>query len=461
MGSSLGHHLGHHAVVIGGSLAGLMSAAVLADHFDRVTVFERDRIEDQPVLHKSIPQGNHIHALLLAGQNVMSSLYPGFTEELKKLGAIGFRPGIDIVFYGPNGKGYNGTQSVKEPRDLGFEGHIMSRGLLEYHVRRRTVALANVTLEADTAIEGLVHDGGRVHGVRRKRAAGAEPVEADLVVDAAGRSSHASRWLVEMGVPAAEETTIGVDFAYTSTKYRKPDLDHEAEPLLLIGGPPPEHTRAAGLFEIENRTWHVSLAGRFGDYPPTEEAGFLAFAKALSSPRLYQLIKDAERIADITHHRFPTSVWRHYERVQDFPARFLILGDAICSFNPVYGQGMSSAALQAQALQKVLRERAAQSRGLDGLASAFFPKVAEAISAPWTLAANFDFAYPQTKGERPPGLAEGAGYFAALDSLQAEDVEVQRVVTEVFQLTKPISALREEPLLSRILSRLQEQQRRT
>ena len=452
--------LGHHAVVIGGSLAGLMSAAVLADHFERVTVFERDQIEDRPVLHKSIPQGNHVHALLLGGQNVMSSLYPGFTEELKRLGAVGFRPGIDIVFYGPNGKGYNGTLSVKEPRDLGFEGHIMSRGLLEYHVRRRTVALANVTLETDAAIEGLVHDRGRIRGVRRKRAASAESVEADLVIDAAGRSSHASRWLVEMGVPAPEETTIGVDFAYTSTKYRKPDLDHEAEPLLLVGGPPPEHSRAGGLFEIENRTWHVSLAGRFGDYPPTDEAGFLAFAKALPSPRLYELIKDAERIADITHHRFPTSVWRHYERLQGLPAGFLILGDAICSFNPVYGQGMSSAALQAQALQKILRERAAQARGLDGLASAFFPKAAEAIRAPWTLAANFDFAYPQTRGERPPGLAEGAGYFAALDSLQAEDIDVQRLVTEVFQLTKPISALREEPLLSRILARLQEQQRR-
>jgi flavin-dependent dehydrogenase len=452
--------LGHHAVVIGGSLAGLMSAAVLADHFERVTVFERDVIEDLPVLHKSIPQGNHVHALLLAGQNVMSSLYPGFTEELKRLGAVGFRPGIDIVFYGPGGKGYNGTQSVKEPRDLGFEGHIMSRGLLEYHVRRRTTAIANVTLQTEAPIEGLVHDSGRVRGVRRKRAAAAEPVEADLVVDAAGRSSHASRWLIEMGVPAPEETTIGVDFAYTSTKYRKPNLDHEAEPLLLVGGPPPEHTRGGGLFEIENRTWHVSLAGRFGDYPPTDAAGFLDFAKALPSSRLYELIKDAERIADITHHRFPTSVWRHYERLQDFPAGFLILGDAICSFNPVYGQGMSSAALQAQALQSVLRERAAQARGLDGLAPVFFPKAAQAIRAPWTLAANFDFAFPQTKGERPPGLAEGAGYFAALDSLQAEDIDVQRLVTEVFQLTKPISALREEPLLSRILARLQEQQRR-
>jgi len=451
--------LGHHAVVIGGSLAGLMSATVLADYFDRVTVFERDQIEDRPVLHKSVPQGNHIHALLLSGQHVMSLLYPGFTEELRTLGAVSFRPGIDIVFYGPNGKAYNGTHSVKEPRDLGLEGHIMSRGLLEYHVRRRTVALANVKVETDAAIEGLVHDGGRVRGVRRNRAAGAEPVDADLIVDAGGRSSHASRWLLEMGVPAPEETTIGVDFAYTSTKYRKPDLDHESEPLLLVGGRPPEYIRAGGLFEIEDRTWHVSLAGRFGDYPPTDEAGFLAFAKALPSPRLYELIKDAERIADITHHRFPTSVWRHYERLQAFPAGFLILGDALCSFNPVYGQGMSSAALQVQTLQKILRERAAQSRGLDGVAVDFFPKAALAISTPWTLAANFDFAYPQTRGERPPGLAEGAGYFAALDSLQAEDIDVQRLVTEVFQLTKPISALREEPLLSRILARLRQQHR--
>src|SRR5580658_528045 len=183
--------LAHHAVVIGGSLAGLMSAAVLADHFERVTVFERDQIEDRPVLHKSIPQGNHVHALLLGGQNVMSSLYPGFTEELKRLGAVGFRPGIDIVFYGPNGKGYNGTLSVKEPRDLGFEGHIMSRGLLEYHVRRRTVALANVRLETEATIEGLLHDSGRVRGVRRNGETGAQSVEADLVIDAGGRTSHA------------------------------------------------------------------------------------------------------------------------------------------------------------------------------------------------------------------------------------------------------------------------------
>ncbi len=449
----MANKLGEHAVVIGGSLAGMMSAAVLADHFDRVTVFERDPVENGPVLHRSVPQGNHIHALLLGGQDVMASLYPGFTDELEQLGAVRFRSGIDVVFYAPNGKGYNGTLSVKVPRDLGLVGHVMSRGLLEYQVRRRTIALANVHLKTESPIEALVHRDGRVRGVTCRRAP-TSIIDADLVIDASGRGSHAMRWLAEMGVSAPEETAIGVDFAYTSTKFRRPEDTQGAEPMMLIGGPPPNYTRGGGLFEIEGGIWHVSLAGRFGDYPPTDEAGFMRFAKELPSPRLYELISGAERVAEITHHRFPTSVWRHYEGLERFPERFLIVGDAVCSFNPVYGQGMSSAALQVRELRAVLRGRATESDGLDDLAPAFFPRAAEAISAPWILAANFDFAYPQTRGERPSGMEAGAAYFAALDSLQAEDINVQRLITEVFQLCRPLSALREEPLLSRVLERM-------
>jgi hypothetical protein len=146
-------------------------------------------------------------------------------------------------------------------------------------------------------------------------------------------------------------------------------------------------------------------------------------------------------------------VHRHYERLTAFPDGFLVLGDAICSFNPIYGQGMSSAALQVQALQRLLAEHAAKAQGLEGLALAFFPQVAEVIVTPWTLAANFDFAYPQTRGERPPNLKESAQYFATVDTLTAEDVEVHRLVTEVFQLTRPLSVLRQEPLRSRITAR--------
>jgi 2-polyprenyl-6-methoxyphenol hydroxylase-like FAD-dependent oxidoreductase len=446
-------HLGQHAIVIGGSIAGLTTARVLADHFGQVTVIERDQIERQPAVHKSIPQGNHLHALLLGGQQVLSSLYSGFTGELEKLGAVRFQFGNEIAFFLPEGKAYSLTGSVKEPRALGLYGYSQSRALLEYCVRQCTLAVANVKFESGIPVQGLIYDGTRVRGVRCNHPDGSKSLEADLVVDAGGRGSHAPRWLAESGFEAPEETAIGVDFAYTSAKFRRPAYRAEPEPVILFGGRPPHGSNAAALAEIEDDSWIVSLAGRFGKYPPSDEAGFFTFAKSL--PRLYDLIRDAERISDILHFRFPTSVQRHYERLAAFPERFLVVGDAISSFNPVYGQGMSSAALQVRALQQVLDERKAKvgAQALDGLASAFFPKAADVIATPWILAASFDFAYPQTKGERPPNMMEGIRYFAALDALVAEDIGVQRTVAEVLGLAKPLSALFEDPLRSRVLAR--------
>ena len=447
------NQLGDHAIVIGGSIAGLLSARVHSDSFACVTVLERDELPNEPGIHKSTPQGNHVHALLHGGELAIESLLPGFRADLDRLGALSWTAGRDVLFVSPSGIAYNGTGSVREPRDLGFTGHVMSRGLLEYALRQRTLATRNITLRQGTSVEGLVVHEGRVHGVELQEASGSGALEADLVVDAGGRASHAPRWLAAMGFGAIEETTIGVDFAYTSAKFRKPADSALKAPIVLAGGPPPKHTRGAGLFEIEGGIWHLSLAGRFGDYPPTDEAGFMNFAKELPAPMFYDWIRDAERIGPITHHRFPTSVQRHYERVAGFPEGFLTIGDAICSFNPVYGQGMSSAALQAKALQGVLSGR--QSRRLEGLAGEFFPRAADVVSAPWILAANFDFAYPQTKGQRPPAMEEGARYFAVLDALQAEDIEVQRLVLEVFQLMKPLAALWGDPIRERVLSRLQ------
>jgi 2-polyprenyl-6-methoxyphenol hydroxylase-like FAD-dependent oxidoreductase len=367
---------------------------------------------------------------------------------------VQMRAGRDIVWYRPDGKAYSLSGSVREPRDLGVVGHVMSRGLLEHALRRRTLALPNVRIE-QRAVTGLTSENGRVIGLTIDDTAGSACYEADLVVDAAGRGSRAPRWLAEIGFAAPVETTIGVDFAYTSAKFRKPESGSGLEPIILVGGAPPKHVRAAGLFEIENKVWHVSLAGRFGDYPPTDEAGFMEFARNLPSPVLYEAMRNAERITDIALHRFPTSILRHYERMTSFPEGFLILGDAVCSFNPVYGQGMTSAAMQARALQSVLGARAGNGRGLSGLGAAFFPKAAEVISTPWTLAANFDFAYPQTVGERPPAMEEGARYFLALDALQVEDPEVQRLLVEVFQLIKPLSALWEGPIRDRVMAKLQ------
>ena len=444
------NHFGQHAVVIGGSLTGLMTARVLAEHFDAVTVLERDHIENRPMLHQSIPQGNHLHGLLLGGQQVMASLYPGFLDKLDTLGAVRCRTGTELVYYLPDGKAFSVTGTVREPRDLGFDITCHSRGLLEHCVRQCTLEHTNITFASESTVQGLVYEDGRVCGVRYHQAGEDHTVAADFVVDAGGRRSQAPRWLTELGFRAPEETTIGVDIAYASTKFRVPAEYDEPERLLIFFGPPPDFPNGGIMEIIEHQTWHVTLVGRFGAYPPHDEAGFLAFAESLYTPKLYHLIKDAERVTDITYYRFPTSIQRHYERLTTFPNGFLVLGDAISSFNPVYGQGMSSAALQVQALQQLLTERTTGAQGLVGLAQSFFPQAAEIIVTPWTLAANQDLAYPRMQGERPPDLEERTQYFMDVDALTAEDNEVYRLLFEVLNLAKPLSVLREEPLRSRV-----------
>jgi 2-polyprenyl-6-methoxyphenol hydroxylase-like FAD-dependent oxidoreductase len=444
--------LGEHAVVIGGSLAGLMTARVLADHFESVTVLERDHIESEPALHKSIPQGNHIHGLLLGGQQVMASLYPDFLQKLDELGSVRCRMGKEAVIYRSTGKTYSFGGSVREPRDLGIDFYQQSRGLLEYCVRHCTLEHINVAFRSDCSVQGLVCRHNRVEGVRCSNNNESGSLIADLVVDAGGRGSHAPRWLTELGYQPPAETTIGIDLAYASTKFSVPGDANRGEAIIGFDIAQPDCPNCALMEIIEGKVWHLTMAGRFGDYPPRDEAGFFAFAKSLHTPKLYELIKDAERVTDITTYRYPTAVQRHYEKLSAFPDGFIILGDAIASFDPVYGQGMSVAALQVQALQELLSAKAAETRGLASLAHSFFPKAAEIAAIAWILAANADLIYPQTQGERPPDLKEQLVYLGALDALAAEDVEVQRLLVEVFNLCKPISALSEEPLRSRALA---------
>ncbi|MBV8359184.1 MAG: FAD-dependent monooxygenase [Deltaproteobacteria bacterium] len=447
--------LGEHAVVIGGSIAGLVGARVLADYFDRVTILERDHIESQPAVHRSIPQGNHLHAILTGGLQVLSELYPGFGEKLHAMGAVPFRLTRDFAIYRPDGLAFSLTGTVKEPRDLGIQLYSQSRGLLEHCLRQCTLALSNISAECDAPVEHLIEAKGRVEGVSYKYHGEPRSLRCDLVLDCGGRGSRAPRWLTEMGFSAPEETTIGVDFAYSSTRFRIPNDDSTLAPVLFFVGPPPAYPRGGALAQIENGVWLASLAGRFGDYPPQDEAGFMAFAAALPTPKLYEILKDAERIDQISHFRFPASVLRHYERLPSFPERFLVLGDAISSFNPVYGQGMSSAVLQARALGRLLEERTNSPRGLEAMATEFFPRAAEVVNAPWTLAANFDFAFPQTTGTRSSIPSEIVRYFLALDALTAEDIEIHKTLVEVFGLARPLSALWDEPVRSRVLARMQ------
>ena len=206
------------------------------------------------------------------------------------------------------------------------------------------------------------------------------------------------------------------------------------------------------MHEIEDGLWHAGIMGRLGTYPPRDEAGYRAFARSLWTATLHRYIQDAERVDELYHYRFPSSVQRHSERLAVFPEGLLVIGDAIASVNPYYGQGMSWCALQVRALQEMLAGRAAAGRGLDSVAQQFFPIAAEVAFQPWTLAARSDFLFAQTPGERPPNFAEQVQYFGAIDALTADDPEVHRLVVEVLNLCKPLAVLLKEPPRGRALA---------
>jgi flavin-dependent dehydrogenase len=437
-----------HAIVVGGSIAGLIAARVLSDYFELVTVLERDEIENRPVLHKSVPQGNHLHALLNGGQQVLAALYPGFTDDLRKLGAKQFSIGRDVAWYFPDGKAYSPTGSLREPFDVGLDGHCASRGLIEHVVRCRTQEFAGIRVHTETTVRGLMYRDARVLGVLCDEG---RSIETELVIDATGRTSHAPQWLEAAGLSAPRQTTIGVDTAYSTALFRVPDW-YDGEPLVFIVGPAPAFTRRGYVIRIENQSLLVSLIGRFGDYPPTDRDGFLGFAKELHSDLAWRIVRNGEQLTPVAHHRFPASVQRHYEELTI--DRFVAIGDALCTFNPIYAQGMSAAARQANLLGKVVAEHLSPGPELDGIAADFYSRAAELNRTPWDLAAGFDFAFPETRGERPAGIEERARYFAVLDRLQREDPEIRRLMTEVFHLVRPLSALLEEPLRSRVRVRM-------
>jgi 2-polyprenyl-6-methoxyphenol hydroxylase-like FAD-dependent oxidoreductase len=438
-----------NAIVIGGSIVGLIAARVLSDYFEQVTIFERAVIQERPVIHKSVPQGNHLHGLLHGGQQVLSALYAGFTDDLRSLGANRIMIGRNVAWYLPDGKAYSPSGSLREPFDIDLDGHCASRGLIEYVIRRRTQEVPHIRIETEKTVRDLIYQDGRVRGVRCDDG---RSFQAELVIDATGRTSHAGQWLAAVGCSAPRQTTIGVDTAYSTANFRTPDW-YDGESLVFITGPAPTYSRRGYIIRIENGALLVSLIGRFGDYPPTDRQAFLGFARELHYDLAWRIIKDAEQLSSIAHHRFPISVQHHYEELT-IPDRFIAIGDALCTFNPIYAQGMSAAARQARLLGEVVSEHLSQERSPDGIAAKFYFRAKELNSTPWNFAAAFDFSFPQTHGERPIGHEERARYFAVLDRLQAEDSEVRRLMTEGFHLVTPLSALLEEPLRSRVCARM-------
>ncbi len=430
------------AIVIGGSIAGLLAARVLSDFFDKVLIVERDIPPSTPGSRKGVPQGNHAHGLLAGGRARLERLFPGMFEGMVAGGAIPVDSGQDIAWFS------NHAWRLRAP--LGAGSYLQSRPFLEFHVREHVRKLRNLSEICASAI-GLAFDKGaeRVTGVRVARRGEEETViPADLVVDCSGRGSRLPQWLESMGFPRPPVSTVRVDVGYSS-RYFEFRNGHEPDwHGMLIIGAPPDGNRQGVMFRAEGNRWQATLAGMFRDYPPNDERGFLEYANSLEQPHLCQVLRDATPVSEIATYRFSAHQRHHYERLQRFPAGLLTMGDAVCSFSPTYGQGMTVAAIEAEILQQSLRQTKGSAQKLW---RAFFHRIAEPVQTAWALATGGDLAFPQTEGERPSSGRWRKQYLGHVLALCSSDAVVLREWTQVAHMVAPFPVLFHPRIATRVL----------
>jgi 2-polyprenyl-6-methoxyphenol hydroxylase-like FAD-dependent oxidoreductase len=422
------------AVVIGGSMAGLLAARVLADFFSNVTVIERDEPSERPEARRGVPQGRHAHGLLLRGQETICRLFPGIREELLAAGAIPVNMGRDVKWF------HFGVWKCRYHSALDFIS--ASRPLIEWTLAERVRRLPNVKVLHGWSAEGVIFDGQRISGVRMHRRdyrAVERRVLADLVIDASGRGSLIPQQLRGLGFEPPAESAVRIDVGYSTCTFRAPATPRDWKMLYVVAQPPAK--RGGLILPIEGDRWMCTVVGSHNDHPPTDFAGYLAFAKSLPAPDLYEALRKAEPLTEPVRYGFPAQLRRHYEKLNRFPEGLLVLGDALCSFNPVYGQGMSAASMYADALQVCLQEHVAVGWSLRELWRKFFLAAARAADRPWQLATGEDFRHPQTIGERSRALRFLHWYTSKVHVAASVAPQVTERFYEVMHLLKAPTAM--------------------
>ncbi len=406
------------AIVIGAGLGGLLVARAIADHFAEVLVLDRDILPGSPAQRRNVPQGHHVHALLARGRMTIESFFPGIGHELVRDGAIRAETRRDLTWFQMGG--YHATPN------RGQEALLQSRPLLEFHIRRRVAALPNVVILDGCQVNGLLatRDPQRVTGVLTSLVS--EPdreheLAAALTVDASGRGSRLPSWLERLGYEVPPPVSAGVEARYATRLFRR-DPDSDARPATVIVASAGNRRGGVALAQEGDR-WLVTLASRGGAQPPSELPAYIEWARSLEAPDIYRLIRHASPLDDGAIYRFSRSTRRLYERMERFPDGVLPAGDALCSFNPVYAQGMTIAAIEAEQLGACLAS------GTGDLARRYFSGIAVPVEAAWKMAAAGDMRYADDPVELPRAAQAINAYMARL--LVA--AQVDPVVAEAFQ----------------------------
>ncbi len=431
-----------HALVVGAGVSGLLSARVLSESFDRVTLVERDALPEGAVARKGVPQARHLHSLASRGSEILEDLFPGFDAELAAAGCPLLDQAADAV---------TALSAGRLPRfRSGITMRAASRALVERRIRARLEDHPGIRFLMGREVVGLLPGPEGVSGVRTLlRADGSiEELPADLVVDASGAGSRAPRWLEEMGHEAPNETVVDARLGYATRWYRVPeDFSGDWTGVAVLPGWPAS-TRGGTLRRVDGDLWTTVLIGTGGDYPPTDPEEFEAFAASLHSPAIHDAIKGAEPASPVYGYRRTANRLRHYEGTR-LPGNFLVAGDAACVLNPSYGQGMTAAALSALALRECLRKDRAPN-----LSRRFQRRQRKAVAPCWTATTNSDAQWA-AGGLEDLGLMRRVLYriSEAVMELAVERQDIARTLLGVKNLIEPPAALLRPGILLPALAR--------
>jgi 2-polyprenyl-6-methoxyphenol hydroxylase-like FAD-dependent oxidoreductase len=438
--------LGRRAVVIGAGMGGLAAAGALAKYFERVDILERDRLGASVGSRSGTPQDRHPHGLLAGGLRALDQIFPGYKRDLAAAGAVPVSFMRDVQFERPD-------VGALPKRDFGILVLCATRPLIELVLRRRAKGVANITLRPASRVTGIVPSAGGAgaRGVRFVNGSGrSETLDADLVVDASGRGAPTLTLLDALGWERPQMTEIGVDITYaTAVVDIHPNATSEWKAVLALPDPPHLALHSV-LLPTEDGRWIIAIADHSATAWIETWDAFLEASRSLITPTVYNALRYAQPPEGIRHYRFPLSTWKHFERMPPMPRGVLPVADALCRFNPIHGQGMSSAAKQARLLQDVLDRAAADADPISALQTGFMAEVASVLETPWIMSTSADLAFPQTRGERPDNFAEARECDAALFRAAVADPVVHRAMIEVAQLLQPHQRLREPDIMRRI-----------
>lgn len=431
------------AIVLGASIGGLMVARALSNHFDSVTVIEKDKVERQPCTRKGQAHTRHLHGLLPGGLNAMLHYFPDLQDALAANGANVCNFAKDMVWYTYGG--------YRQRFDMNLTGATMSRPLLEHLIRERVLAMPNIELMDNTAVKNLIasDDQQRVKGVHIELSGlgKAMDLHADLVVDVTGRGSRSAQWLSDLGFDAPKTSEVKVNVSYATRIFKRNPNDPRSSNWMLYTPKAPEEMYFAGLFPVEGDRWIMTIGGWHGTQVDADETAFLEAVRKLPMPEFYEIISKCEPLSEVMPYKFSHSLRRHYEKLKRFPLGYLVLGDAVCSFNPTYGQGMTSAAMQAIELDKLLNENLPEGQ----LAHAFFRQASKVIDIPWQLAVGEDFRYPATAGPKPAGVDFINKYVSRVHRATLKDPVVCGAFLRVMSLLKAPTSLFHPKILWRVM----------